>query len=252
MSLTEYKRKRSLNKTPEPAGGRPSSARLAFVVQKHHASHLHYDFRLEMRGALKSWAVPKGPSIDPKDKRLARLVEDHPFDYKDFEGVIPKGNYGAGSVIVWDQGWYEPAVKVKGKKAQENELIKQFYAGSLHIILHGKKLKGSFTLNKAAGRGDNAWLLHKENDKNAKITDISKKDRSVVSGKTVEEIAGDKNAREWESNQAAGVGKTNFNKLIREGKKSAMPVRVRPMLSTLSDGVTNDYSYLYEVKWDGL
>src|SRR5689334_8600357 len=146
MPLESYKQKRTFNKTPEPSGGRPTKNKLIFVVQKHHASHLHYDFRLEMRGVLKSWAIPKGPSSDPSVKRLAMLVEDHPFDYKDFEGTIPEGNYGAGTVILWDQGTYQPNGNATNKKEQEKLLLKQFYSGDIKISLHGKKLKGQYRL----------------------------------------------------------------------------------------------------------
>src|SRR5436190_9889155 len=142
MNLETYKKKRSFNKTPEPKGGKAAADKLIFAVQKHDASHLHYDFRLEMKGVLKSWAVPKGPSTDPAIKRLAMQVEDHPFDYRTFEGIIP-GGYGAGTVIVWDEGTYEPAgAGLTDKKAQEKQLLKDWLSGKLHLVLHGKKMKG--------------------------------------------------------------------------------------------------------------
>src|ERR1700722_9795906 len=144
MALTTYKQKRSFGETPEPRGGKPAGKALQFVVQKHDASRLHYDFRLEMEGVLKSWAVPKGPSLNPADKRLAMMVEDHPFDYRDFEGIIPKGQYGGGTVIVWDQGTYEPIEPVTSKKEAEKLLLKQLKAGSLKIKLNGSKLMGEF------------------------------------------------------------------------------------------------------------
>src|SRR5678815_1702139 len=146
MSLARYKEKRNFKSTTEPAGGKTRAGKLIFVIQKHDASHLHYDFRLEMEGVLKSWAVPKGPSTDPAIKRLAMAVEDHPYDYKNFEGIIPEGNYGAGTVIIWDKGTYEPIEPVKGKKEQEKLLLKQLKAGSIKIILHGEKLKGEWAL----------------------------------------------------------------------------------------------------------
>src|SRR6188472_2489699 len=145
MALTKYKEKRNFKESPEPTGGKPDSDKLRFVIQKHDASHLHYDLRLEMDGVLKSWAMPKGPSTDPSVKRLAMMVEDHPFDYRNFEGIIPSG-YGAGTVIVWDEGTYEPADVDGDKKAQDKNLRSQLYKGKLKFILHGKKLKGEYAL----------------------------------------------------------------------------------------------------------
>lgn len=163
MALKDYNEKRKFNETTEPEGKtKKSKDKLIFVVQRHAASRLHYDFRLEMDGVLKSWAVPKGPSLDPKDKRLAMMVEDHPYDYKDFEGNIPKGNYGAGQVEVWDSGTYEPLEETR--LSDEKELLKELHAGSLKFILHGKKLKGEFALVKMKNTEDNAWLLIKHKD----------------------------------------------------------------------------------------
>ncbi|KXH85929.1 DNA polymerase ligase N-terminal domain-containing protein [Chryseobacterium kwangjuense] len=163
MALKDYNEKRRFNETTEPEGKtKKSKDKLIFVIQRHAASRLHYDFRLEMDGVLKSWAVPKGPSLDPKDKRLAMMVEDHPYDYKDFEGNIPEGNYGAGQVEVWDSGTYEPLEETK--LTHEKELLKELHSGSLKFILHGKKLKGEFALVKMKNTEDNAWLLIKHKD----------------------------------------------------------------------------------------
>jgi len=188
MSLAKYKTKRNFKESPEPTGGKAGGSQLRFVVQKHDASHLHYDFRLEMEGVLKSWAVPKGPSTDPDIKRLAMMVEDHPYDYRSFEGIIPSG-YGAGTVIIWDEGFYEPAdFDGSDKKAQNKEMLHQLHTGKLKFILKGKKLKGEYALVKAYGRGENGWLLFKVKDQYASVTDITKKDKSVVSKKTLAQV----------------------------------------------------------------
>src|ERR1700742_491530 len=189
MSLETYVAKRDFTKTAEPKAGKSKDKdQLLFVIQKHDASHLHYDFRLEMNGVLKSWAVPKGPSTDPKVKRLAMMVEDHPFDYRNFEGIIPQGEYGGGTVIVWDEGTYEPIEEIKGKKAQEKHLLQQLKSGSLKIKLHGEKLEGEYALVKTHGMGENGWLLIKHNDRYASDKDITKKDKSILSGKTIEKM----------------------------------------------------------------
>ena len=166
MSLAKYKSKRNFSESPEPEGDiKKGAPALAFVVQRHKASHLHYDLRLEMDGVLKSWAVPKGPSMNPKDKRLAMMVEDHPYAYKDFKGIIPSG-YGAGIVEIWDTGKYTD-LEGSEKKAAEKKLRSGLKAGSLKFTLSGKKLKGEFALVKLKGKQENAWLLIKHNDKYA-------------------------------------------------------------------------------------
>ncbi len=222
MGLLEYKKKRSFSKSPEPTGGKSKDTKLHFVVQKHAASRLHYDFRLEMDGVLKSWAIPKGPSLNPADKRLAMLVEDHPYDYRNFEGIIPEGNYGAGTVIVWDEGAYEPLENVKGKNEQEKILRKGFYSGSLKFRLHGKKLQGEFVLVKTPSRAENAWLLIKHRDEYASGENISEEDKSVISGKTLDELSMDANAEQWTSNRSSGgksKGKSTAKTVVK--KKSA-------------------------------
>ena len=164
MSLSKYTEKRNFNISPEPKGKlNKSSELLSFVVQRHKASRLHYDFRLEMEGVLKSWAVPKGPSMNPKDKRLAMMVEDHPYAYKDFKGVIPDG-YGAGIVEIWDKGTYTTIEQTEGAGTQK-KLLKELNEGNLKFTLKGKKLKGEFALVKLKGKQENAWLLIKHKDK---------------------------------------------------------------------------------------
>ena len=165
MGLTKYKEKRNFNDTPEPGAVKKKSGKsLAFVIQRHYASHLHYDFRLEMEGVLKSWAVPKGPSMNPEDKRLAMMVEDHPYDYRKFAGTIPEGNYGAGEVEIWDEGTYTSLIE-NDKTTVEKELLKELKNGDLKVVLEGKKLKGAFALVKMKGaKLENAWLLIKKKD----------------------------------------------------------------------------------------
>ncbi len=168
MSLAKYKTKRKFNATPEPDGKQEKGAgkELIFVIQRHKASRLHYDFRLEMDGVLKSWAVPKGPSLNPADKRLAMMVEDHPYDYKDFKGIIPEGNYGAGIVEIWDKGTYTP-LEIEDPKTYEKKLLSELKEGSIKINMKGQKLKGEFALVKLKGKEENSWLLIKHRDKYA-------------------------------------------------------------------------------------
>ncbi len=164
MSLEKYIEKRNFDQTPEPKNPQDTNkGALKFVVQRHQASSLHYDFRLEMEGVLKSWAVPKGPSLNPNDKRLAMMVEDHPFSYRTFAGDIPEGNYGAGHVDIWDEGTYY-ATEEPDRKTGEKQLLEGLKKGSISFVLEGNKLNGEFSLVKMKGRQENAWLLVKKKD----------------------------------------------------------------------------------------
>ncbi len=229
MSLKAYKQKRKFTTTSEPVGGKKTkSTSLIFVIQRHAARRLHYDFRLEMDGVLKSWAVPKGPSLDPADKRLAVMVEDHPFDYKDFEGNIPKGNYGAGQVEIWDKGTY--ILLEDGNKKSGSNKIK---AGMIKFALKGKKLKGNFVLAKMKTKEDNAWLLIKE------------KDKFVVSPYDAEKA----------------VAKTStVNRFLKQkvlttatGKKpgNSSEKMIKPMLAQTAEKPFDDSEWVFEIKWDG-
>jgi DNA ligase D-like protein (predicted 3'-phosphoesterase) len=185
--LKKYKAKRDFKKTPEPAGGRTLKKKFpSFVIQKHDARRLHYDFRLEADGVLKSWAVPKGPSLDVHEKRLAVPTEDHPMDYGSFEGNIPKGEYGGGSVIVWDSGYYINLTEKNGKKYTVSEGIRH---GHLRIWMEGKKIKGGFSLTRMGPEG-RPWLLVKMPDNEAKRRDpVKNQPRSVLTGRSNDEVA---------------------------------------------------------------
>ena len=215
MPLEEYKRKRRFAETPEPAGKVEKKSQHRFVVQKHRATRLHYDFRLEMDGVLKSWAVPKGPSLDPADKRLAMQVEDHPVSYFDFEGIIPEGNYGAGTVMVWDVGTWEPLspVPVKGKfvSATDAEAAAMLQKGDFKFRLRGKRLNGDFVLIHMKGRRPGSkgteWLLIKKQDEYAVPGfNIDQYDSSALTGRTMRQIGGDQDSAEWKSDRPASRG----------------------------------------------
>lgn len=234
MSLRKYTSKRRFDATSEPPGKiqRTKRKRLVFVVQEHHASQLHYDFRLELDGVLKSWAIPKGPSMNPEDHHLAVQVEDHPFEYRNFEGIIPEGNYGAGNVIIWDNGTYEP---YHDSPNDEATLRKGLKKGHLTFFLHGKKLKGEFALIKMRGSNDKSWLLVKKNDEFALAQDITRQSASVKSGRSAKDLGPPRHIQAFLKGQPV--------------KKH--PWQVRPMLCTLIDKPFSQEGWLFEIKWDG-
>jgi len=246
--LEKYVAKRNFSKTPEPSGAEKTKSsagkRLRFVVQMHRASRLHWDFRLEADGVLKSWAIPKGPTLDSGEKRLAMHVEDHPFDYRDFEGIIPKGNYGAGEVIVWDRGTY--------KLLEGTDTTEQIEKGSLKFELFGKKLHGGFALvhiKKARAGEENAWLLIKERDDSTdpkwRIEDHAE---SVKSGETLADLAKDPKAPHWISNRPEAAATSRAS---RKPAAAKVPSDVQTMLATAVDEPFDDPKWLYELKWDG-
>ena len=236
--LTTYRQKRDPERTPEPFGGRPPAGGRLFVVQKHAARRLHYDLRLEMDGVLKSWAVPKGPSAHAEEKRLAVHVEDHPIEYGDFEGVIPPGNYGAGSVIVWDRGWY--------RSAKPEDPLAQLARGKLEVEIFGHKMRGRWTLARMSGK-DKEWLLLKKADGAAVPADAAelteRYPQSVLSGLTVEEMA---NA----SGRLAAI-RARLDAL--GAPRGEVIARRQPFtLATLAERPFSDPAWLFEIKYDGV
>lgn len=275
MKLSEYNKKRDFKKTAEPKGKVEKSGKeLRFVVQKHDASRLHYDWRLEIDGVLVSWAVPKGPVADTAVKRLAMHVEDHPMDYIDFEGTIPKGQYGGGTVMVWDTGTY----LVEGTdsvKESEKILPKMLRDGNIKVIMDGSKLKGSYHLVRMSGK-EQEWLLIKGKDEFADKKEFDQ--RSVTSGRTLEEIEKDKKSEVWQSNKESKASNENTDIILKpeKGKKKPakknttsptltftaedvadakvlkkFPDEWRPQLATLADEVFDNNEWLFENKYDG-
>src|SRR3954463_16734751 len=252
MPLEQYQRKRDFARTPEPAG-RPAATGGTgrFVIQRHRATRLHYDFRLEIEGVLVSWAVPKGPTQDPRVRRMAVHVEDHPIEYFDFEGVIPARQYGAGDVIVWDWGTWEP----EAEKSNPGPAIQQ---GELKFVLRGTKVRGRFTIVRTSRRPGSAattafeddseqWLLIKKRETDAVAGwDAEDHPQSVKTGRTNDEVKANRDAI-WVSEQPAAVAQIDLAGALEK----AMPDRIEPMLATLASKAFDDPDWLFEIKWDG-
>jgi bifunctional non-homologous end joining protein LigD len=245
MTLQKYIRKRKFNETTEPVGNtKAGKKQLSFVVQRHKASRLHYDFRLEAGGVLKSWAVPKGPSMNPADKRLAILVEDHPYDYKDFKGVIPKGNYGAGIVEIWDKGFYTDITE-SDKKITEAKIEAGLKAGDLKFRLHGKKLKGEFALVRMKDRGENAWLLIKHKDQYSVSKPYDSENFTPANS-----AINKQQAKPKEKKVRKKLSVIDHNEKLPE-KSGRLTKSVKPMLANEADKAFDDPGWVFEIKWDG-
>lgn len=255
MALTKYKQKRNFNDTPEPNTGRAKSgSKLSFVIQRHDASHLHYDFRLEMEGVLKSWAVPKGPSMVAGEKRLAMMVEDHPLSYGKFYGEIPKGNYGAGTVEIWDYGTYEPMENPKNTNP-EKLLLAQLHKGDLKFTMHGKYLNGSFALVQMKNdEKGNSWLLIKKKDEFSvdkyNIESIEPL-KSKIRGKTTKNKTGAKKSPENKNITTALNTKKEKSKIKTDNINLIWETIKKPMLAKLSEKIINSDDWIYEAKYDG-
>jgi len=250
--LTVYNEKRHFDGTPEPKGVAASSGKkkLQFVIQRHHASHLHYDFRLELDGVLKSWAIPKGPSLNPADKRLAMMVEDHPISYGKFEGEIPAGNYGAGTVEIWDKGTYEAENKAG---SEEKTLRAELEKGSIKFILHGNKLNGSFALVRLKSAKENSWLLIKHKDEyavnkaySAEENTATKPVKKKPAKKTGKHEAGKAKGKTTVANTLTASASS-----VRSGKHQKLTHFITPMLAQLYDAPFDDDNWIFEIKWDG-
>ncbi|HEY0671077.1 MAG TPA: non-homologous end-joining DNA ligase [Longimicrobiales bacterium] len=252
--LATYQRKRDFSKTAEPAGGQAGGAKrrhkLKFVLQKHAASHLHFDLRLEVDGVMKSWAVPKGPSLDPSVKRLAMEVEDHPMEYNTFEGTIPKGQYGGGTVMLWDRGHYTADKAENGD--DEAAMRKGYEKGKLDFTFHGKRLRGSFALVRTQRGAKPQWLLIKHRDEFAEPgSDVVEENlTSVSSGRTMEEIAGGR-SRVWQSNRAESARGAK-SRTTRKSTTSVKTTDILPMLATSAQEIPGDREWTYEPKYDGI
>ena len=248
MALEEYNKKRDFDQTAEPKGkSEKGKGKLKFVVQRHAASRLHYDFRLEMDGVLKSWAVPKGPSLNPTDKRLAMMVEDHPYSYRAFEGTIPEGNYGAGEVEIWDEGTYEPLEKAKGKT---DDLVMQheLHTGSMKFVLHGKKLQGEFALVKIKNADDgNPWLLIKHKDDFA-TDEYNAEENTEADSKVTELLEAKKSKKKSKSGGDIKAFKNYTPALSGEKKLTKFII---PMLAGIAPEPFSGKEWAFEIKWDG-
>ncbi len=252
MALKLYSEKRNFKNTPEPTAKKVKAGKtLEFVVQRHNASHLHYDFRLEMGGVLKSWAVPKGPSLNPKHKRLAMMVEDHPYEYRKFEGEIPKGNYGAGTVEIWDKGTYSPLTSSQNKV--ETQLLKELKSGNLKFVMKGEKLKGEFALVKlkTESKRQNEWLLIKHRDQYSVDEEYSSEAYPSLTAQKDSKVTGKAKKESKATTVQKKTPAITLNRPGRFSKKVHLENYVKPMLAKETDVPFDNPSWIFEIKWDG-